>query len=227
MADAVERTIREEYGTVLKFFKAFALVAFCLLARQAAAEVDSPYVLAFGDSLTAGYRLDPGDSFPAQLERRLLADGHPIRVVNAGVSGDTTSSGLTRLDWAIEGEMHSRLRLAIVALGANDALRGIDPAITRANLEKILTRFRRENIPVLLVGMRSPPNMGRAYGREFESIFPDLAEEYEVALYPFFLEGVAATPSLNLSDGMHPNKDGVQVIVTGIVPLVKMLLRPN
>lgn len=117
--------------------------------------------------------------------------------------------------------------MAILALGANDALRGIDPAITRANLGKILTRLRRKKVPVLLVGMRSPPNMGRAYGREFESIFPELAEEFEVALYPFFLEGVVARPKLNLSDGMHPNRDGVQVIVTGIVPQVKMLLRRN
>lgn len=223
----VEQTIREEYGTVLKFFKAFALVVVCLLARQAAAEGPSPYILAFGDSLTAGYRLDPGDSFPTQLERRLLSDGHSIRVINAGVSGDTTSGGLARLDWTLAGVPGGKPRMAILALGANDALRGIDPAITRANLGKILTRLRRKKVPVLLVGMRSPPNMGRAYGREFESIFPELAEEFEVALYPFFLEGVVARPKLNLSDGMHPNRDGVQVIVTGIVPQVKMLLRQN
>lgn len=212
---------------MLNFFKAFALVTLCLFSGQAAAEVDQPYILAFGDSLTAGYRLDPGDSFPAQLERHLAKNGHPIRVVNAGVSGDTTSAGLSRLNWTLEGISSSKPRLAIVALGANDALRGIDPLITRVNLKLILKRFSRDNIPVLLVGMRSPPNMGRAYGREFEAIFPDLAKEYAAALYPFFLEGVVAQPQLNLSDGMHPNRDGVQVIVTRIAPLVKTLLQQN
>lgn len=218
---------KRQYGAVLKFFKAFALVAFSLLGGQSTAEVDSPYILAFGDSLTAGYRLDPGDSFPAQLERSLAKDGYPVRVVNAGVSGDTTSSGLTRLNWTLAGEPNGKPRLAIVALGANDALRGIDPLITRVNLKRILERFRRAKIPVLLVGMRSPPNMGRAYGREFESIFPDLAHEFDAPLYPFFLEGVVARPKLNLSDGMHPNREGIQVIVTRIAPLVKKLLRQN
>ena len=195
-------------------------------AHAADDSADSPlYVLALGDSLTAGYELDPEYAFPVRLERVLRADGFDVTVVNGGVSGDTSSGGLSRLDWTLGDVPGGKPDLAIVELGANDALRGIDPDLTRQNLSAIIQRFKDDGVTVLLAGMRAPPNMGDDYAVAFDGIYPDLAAEYDVALYPFFLEGVAADPSLNLADGMHPNEAGVDVIVTGIAPMVKSLLR--
>lgn len=192
------------------------------LATISAVSAAETVIVALGDSLTAGYGLTGGDAFPMQLERQLRRQGHDVKVRNAGVSGDTTAGGLARLGWAVPG----RVDLVIVELGANDGLRGIDPTITARNLSAILERLGDRAIPVLLTGMRAPPNMGPGYGADFNAIFPRLADQYGVPLYPFFLEGVAARPELNLSDGLHPNADGVRVIVEKIAPyIVKVLAR--
>ena len=173
-----------------------------------------------GDSLTAGYGLAQSDSFPAQLEARLAAAGWAVVVVNAGVSGDTTAGGRRRLDWLLGDEPQA----VIIELGANDALRGTDPEQTFRNLDAILARLAEEGLPVLLTGMWAPPNYGLAYGKAFKAVFQRLAEKHDVALYPFFLDGVAGRAGLNQRDGMHPNADGVAVIVEGILPQVEDLL---
>lgn len=173
-------------------------------------------ILALGDSLTAGYGLDPQDSFPSQLEAALARRDLAVRVVNGGVSGDTSAGGLARVDWLL-GE---RPDLVIVELGANDGLRGLDPAVTRRNLDQIITRIRDQGAHVLLTGMRAPPNLGREYGAAFFAIFRDLADQHGAAYYPFFLEGVAANPALNQDDGIHPTAEGVAVIVENILPVV-------
>ncbi len=173
-------------------------------------------IVAFGDSLTAGYELAPGDSFPEQLEARLREAGQDVCVVNAGVSGDTTSGGLARLDWSV-GEDAA---LVIVELGANDALRGVDPQIVRANISALIAQLQARGIEIVLAGMLSPPNMGPEYAEQFNAIYPDLAREHDVALLPFFLDGVAGDPALLLADGMHPNAQGVGRIVDNILPLI-------
>jgi acyl-CoA thioesterase I len=193
-----------------------------LLALPAAA--DSVSVLAFGDSLTAGYGLARPDSFPAQLERALTAEGYKVEVINAGVSGDTTAGGRARLDWVLAAVKPADTIVSIVELGANDALRGLDPVATEANLDAIVGRLKEAGVGVLLAGMKAPPNLGREYGTEFDGLYPRLAERHGVALYPFFLDGVAARPSLNLDDGKHPNTEGVAVIVKRILPHVRALL---
>ena len=177
---------------------------------------DSARILALGDSLTAGYGLVESEGFTEQLERALRDHGYQVEVVNGGVSGDTTRGGLSRLDWALADDPD----LVLVELGANDGLRGIDPADTRANLEAILRELSERGIPTLLAGMYAPPNLGPEYGEAFDSIYPELAREFDVPLYPFFLEGVAAVPSLNQADGIHPNAEGVATIVSGIMPHV-------
>lgn len=173
-------------------------------------------ILVLGDSLTAGYGLAASAAFPAQLESALVATGYPVRVINAGVSGDTSAGGLARLEWSLADNPD----LVIVALGANDALRGLSPDQTRTNLAGIIERLKQQQISVLLAGMLAPRNMGESYYNSFDNIYPDLAQEYAVPLYPFFLQGVAAQPKLNLADGIHPNAAGVQVMVGGILPLV-------
>ncbi len=190
------------------------------LAAVAAERSDEVRILVLGDSLTAGYGLAAAESFPAQLERALRDGGQRVRVINAGVSGDTTSGGLARLDWALA----ERPRLVILQLGANDALRGIDPGLTKANLAAILTRLKRDGVRVLLTGMRAPRNLGPAYYTKFDRLYRDLAEKHQVALDPFFLEGVALRPELNLSDGLHPNPQGIALIVNRIMPQVCQLL---
>ncbi|MBF0304966.1 MAG: arylesterase [Alphaproteobacteria bacterium] len=177
-------------------------------------------LLALGDSLTAGYRLSDGQGFPARLEAALAARGHRVTVIDAGVSGDTSAGGKARLDWVMGDRPHA----AIVELGANDALRGVDPAVTERNLAAILDRFAAEGVPVLLAGMLAPPNLGREYGQAFKAVFERLAKRDGVIFYPFFLEGVATRPELNLDDGMHPNARGVQTIVDRILPHVERLL---
>jgi len=173
-----------------------------------------------GDSLSAGYNL-PGDkAFPAVLEKALRVRGHHVKVVNAGVSGDTTTGGLERLDWSVPDDASG----VIVELGANDMLRGIDPAIPRAALDKIISRLKQRNIPVLLAGMRAAPNLGGRYSEDFEGIYQDLAKRHGLMLYPFFLDGVAGDRNLLLPDGMHPNPVGVQMMVSKILPTVEQFL---
>ena len=190
------------------------------ISLASAADASERVIIAFGDSLTAGYGLASRQAFPAQLEDRLRRDGFDVRVRNAGVSGDTTAGGRARLDWSVTEPVD----LVIVELGANDALRGIDPAVAKRNLDDILTRLVARDIAVLIAGMRAPPNLGAAYALTFDRIYPDLAAKHDLPLYPFFLEGVAAQPELNLSDGLHPNADGIRRIVDAIAPHVKAAL---
>lgn len=178
-------------------------------------------LLILGDSLAAGYGLAPEDAFPAQLERALRRHGHEITVINAGVSGDTTAGGRARLDWALADEPH----LVIVELGGNDALRGLPPQDTYANLDAILARLTAAGLQVILAGMQAPRNLGEPYVTAFDRVYPQLADKYQVAFYPFFLEGVALDPALNQADGIHPNAAGVRVIVERILPAVDSVLR--
>jgi acyl-CoA thioesterase-1 len=177
-------------------------------------------IVAFGDSLSAGFELPANGSFPAQLEAALRAKGRDVTVVNAGVSGDTASDGVARLDWSVPAGAD----LVIVEFGANDMLRGLDPAITRRALDEILTRLQARGASVLLAGMRSMTNLGESYRGQFETIYPELAKAHGVPLYPFFLEGIAEQAAFNLADGMHPNRSGVGKIVAGILPSVEAAL---
>ncbi|WP_421915530.1 arylesterase [Mesorhizobium sp.] len=174
-------------------------------------------IVGFGDSLMAGFGLGPDQGFTDKLAAALRAKGHDVTVANAGVSGDTTSGGLARLDWSVP----DGTQLVILELGANDMLRGVSPDITRKNLDDMLARLKQRKIPVLLAGMRAAPNLGPDYQGAFDTIFPDLAAKYGTALYPFFLDGVAAQPALQLEDGMHPNAQGVDQMVERILPTVE------
>lgn len=178
-------------------------------------------LVALGDSLSAGYQLGQADAFPVVLEAALKARGHDVVVENAGVSGDTATAGAERLDWSVPDGTDG----VILELGANDALRGIDPKITEAALDGALARLKARGIPVLLAGMHAPRNNGEAYVRAFDAIYPRLAAKHGVALYPFFLDGVQGEPGLNLADGIHPNPKGVRVIVSRILPAVEALMR--
>ncbi|VAW10954.1 Arylesterase precursor [hydrothermal vent metagenome] len=197
------------------FFAGFWQSAF---AQPALAQTFT--LVAFGDSLTAGLGVGPRDNFPAQLEARLRKKGYDVTVQNAGVSGDTAAAGLARLDWSIGEDAGA----VIVALGSNDALRGLAPAEMEKNLDAILGRLTERGLPVLLAGMLAPPNLGPEYAAEFEPVFARVAKAYGALYYPFFLKGVAADPSLNQNDGMHPNPDGVRVMVANILPLVEALI---
>jgi len=195
----------------------------CLLLPLAVVAVENRpevRILVLGDSLSAGYGLSTAEAFPAQLEQALRQSGQKVRVINAGVSGDTTAGGLARLEWALA----EHPQLVIVQLGANDALRGLDPEQVRANLDAILTRLQQAGTQVLLAGMRAPRNLGPAYYIKFDLIYSDLARKHRVALDPFFLEGVALRPELNQPDGLHPNSRGVAVIVRRLLPQVQALL---
>jgi acyl-CoA thioesterase I len=200
-------------------FRASAATILALFAAvPAMAHV--PVILDFGDSLTAGYGLAPEQAFPARLAAALHREGIEARIVNGGVSGDTTAGGLARLDWALADKPD----IVILALGANDALRGIDPAAVRDNLDKMIQKIEAGGAKLLLLGMVAPPNWGEEYKRAFDRIFPELARAYHVPLYPFFLEGVAMKPELNQPDGIHPNERGVAVLVDRIAPLVARLV---
>ena len=177
-------------------------------------------LLALGDSLTAGYGLAADDAFPVRLQRALRAEGWEVEVINAGVSGDTAADGRARLDWALAGGADA----AIVELGANDALRGLDPDLTYGEIDAILARLERDHLPVLLAGMLAPPNLGRDYADRFRALYARLAKGHDVVFYPFFLDGVAARPAMTLPDGMHPNRDGIATIVAAILPSVRQLL---
>ncbi|GHD55441.1 arylesterase [Thalassobaculum fulvum] len=177
-------------------------------------------ILGFGDSLMAGYGLGRASSFPAQLQAALTQRGHAVRLVNAGVSGDTSAGGKARLAWSLAENPDA----VIIELGANDGLRGLAVEELRSNLDAMLGELDRRGIPTLLAGMRAPPNMGRDYGRAFRQVYADLARKYDVEFYPFFLDGVAANASLNQGDGIHPTAEGVGVIVEGILPTVEALI---
>jgi acyl-CoA thioesterase-1 len=177
-------------------------------------------LVAFGDSLTAGYGLPQAAAFPTVLEAALKARGRAVAIANAGVSGDTTAGGLDRLDWSVPDGTDG----VIVELGANDMLRGVDPAQTRKNLDTIVSRLKARNIPVLLAGMYAARNLGPDYVARFDSIYPDLAKQYGLTLYPFFLDGVAGQAKLALADGVHPTAEGVRIIVERIIPTVETFL---
>lgn len=190
------------------------------LAGTAHAAERTIKVVALGDSLTAGYQLHGRAAFPVQLERALRAKGIAVEIANAGVSGDTSSGGLARLDWSVPDGTDA----VILELGANDMLRGTDPKITREALGETVRRLKARNIEVLLCGMRAAPNMGPDYVRAFDAIYPDIAAANDLVFYPFFLDGVVADPKLHIGDGLHPTGDGVAKIVTSILPQVEALL---
>ncbi len=201
---------------------AFQLLIFAmLLAGSPLQAKETPVLVVLGDSLTAGAGLAAGDAFPARLQAHLASLGIMVKVENAGVSGDTSADGLARLDWSIGADADA----VIVELGANDALRGIAPEQAYANLEKIIQRLQQRKLPVMLAGMKAMRNLGEDYIAAFDAIYPRLAEKYQVPLYPFFLEGVAADPKLNQPDMLHPNAAGVDVIVRNIAPQVIEFLK--
>ena len=217
------------YGVRQRPINRRGMIAVALLATffggvfsPSASAADGPIrtIMAFGDSLTSGYGLPPADAFPVKLEAALRARGHAVRVINAGVAGDTTAGGRARLAWMLADKPDA----VILELGANDGLRGLDPAETLANLRAIMEQLKAADLPVLLAGMRAPPNLGRDFGAEFDTIFATVALEYDALFYPFFLEGVAARPTLNQNDGIHPNSAGVAIVVERIIPSVEALL---
>jgi len=196
------------------------LLVACFSGGSIAARAEALKIVALGDSLMAGYQLAPGESVPDRLEEALRDKGYEVEIVNAGVSGDTTSGGLSRLDWSVPEDAD----LVIVELGANDMLRGITPDATEKNLSQIIDRLKSRGQTVLLAGMYAAPNLGSDYQDKFNAIFPRLAEEKDVALMPFYMEGVAAERDLLLSDGMHPNEAGVAKIVENLLPHIEPLL---
>ena len=195
------------------------------LGAAAPAEAQDVHILAFGDSLTAGYGLPRGQGFAPQLEDSLRRNGVRAFVTDAGVSGNTAAAGRARLKWTLDG-LKRKPDLAILALGANDMLRGLSPRQTRADLDGILAEFKRRDIKVMMAGMLAPPNLGSAYQKEYNGLFPALARQYNAELYPFFLAGVAGDRRLNLPDGVHPNFQGIKVMVSGILPTVLRALEP-
>ncbi|WP_119167512.1 arylesterase [Algihabitans albus] len=191
------------------------------LAFAVPAQAEPLKIMAFGDSLVHGYGLPAGEPFPAQLEARLQDEGYgEVTVLNAGNSGDTTAAGLARIGWALADDPDA----VIVVLGANDGLRGIEPANTMQNLDGLLEELERAGIPVLLAGMLAPRNLGSDYAEAFDAVFPNLQAKYDPIYYPFFLEGVATVPELNQADGIHPNAEGVATIVENIFPKVEELI---
>ncbi|UCI08295.1 arylesterase [Mesorhizobium sp. B1-1-8] len=195
-----------------------ALVLFlAVCSANSSALAETFKIVGFGDSLMAGFSLGPGQGFIDRLQEALQAKGHDVVVANAGVSGDTTSGGLARLDWSVPDGTD----LVILELGANDMLRGVSPGIPEKNLDAMLAKLKARKIAVLLAGMRAAPNLGSDYEKAFDAIYPKLAAKYDVPLYPFFLDGVAGHPDLQLGDGLHPNPKGVDVMVERILPAVE------
>lgn len=208
------------YGRLRHLVQAVVFGAILALASHAAAGRTLRLVV-LGDSLTAGFGLAPGKAFPNRLEAALRANGLDVKVINAGVSGDTAADGLARYEWAVPPDANA----LIVELGANDMLRGQKPDAAKAALSAILDKARAAHLPTLLAGMRAAPNLGPEYDRAFDAIYPALAKAYDVPLYPFFLDGVAGERKLNQADGLHPNAEGVEVIVQRILPAVEELLK--
>lgn len=210
--------IKDLLSAFTGFFSALLIIACASVTSSIAKPLN---VVAFGDSLMAGYQLDRQDAFPNRLAEALNANGLEINMTNAAVSGDTTSGGLARLDWSVPDGTD----VVILELGANDALRGLPAETTRENLDNMMKRLRERDITVFLMGMLAPPNMGTAYEEEFNAIYPELADKFEVELYPFFLDGVAGIPELNLSDGIHPNPKGIAVMVENILPIAQAFFK--
>ena len=202
------------------FACAAALAAMIVPAEAPLAQGNPIRLVALGDSLTAGYGLPQEAAFPAVLERALKAKGHRVEIANAGVSGDTSSGGLDRLDWSVRDGTDG----VIVELGANDMLRGVDPAVTRKAIETIVERLKERGIPVMLAGIYASRNLGPDYTEKFDRIYPDIAKKHDLVLYPFFLDGVAGERSLNLQDGIHPTAKGIEIIVARILPTVETFL---
>lgn len=198
------------------FLLLLASACYLIIASTTARAAEPVRILAFGDSLSAGYQLPAGAGFTDQLQKRLDEDGLDVEIINAAVSGDTTANGLSRLDWSTPDDID----LVLLELGANDALQGLPVDKAKANLAAMIEKFQDKGAKVLLIGMRSPPNMGQEYVKAFDAVFPALAQEHDLPFYPFFLQGVAAEPDLNLQDGMHPNEEGIKVIVKNIAPTV-------
>ncbi|TGT81782.1 MULTISPECIES: arylesterase [unclassified Mesorhizobium] len=198
-------------------FAAGLIVFLAICGAISSARAEPFKIVGFGDSLMAGFGLGPGQGFTDKLQAALRARGHDVTVADAGVSGDTSSGGLARLDWSVP----DGTQLVILELGANDMLRGVSPDITRKNLDAMLGKLKERKIAVLLTGMRAAPNLGADYQNAFDAIFPNLAGKYAVPLYPFFLDGVAGQPTLELEDGLHPNAGGVDLMVERILPTVE------
>ena len=183
--------------------------------------VAKPKIVAFGDSLTAGFGLEENESYPYLLQQKLNAEGFNYEVVNAGVSGDTSRGGVERIDWTLQGD---NVQILILALGANDMLRGLPPAKMKENLDRIIQKAKAKNIKVLLCGMLAPPAMGAAYSRDFSHVFPDLAEKHKIAYLPFLLENVALQRDLNQADGIHPNEKGTRIMTDNIYRALQPML---
>jgi acyl-CoA thioesterase-1 len=193
----------------------------CVIAPQAAFAADTPVkMVVLGDSLSAGYGLAGNEAYPQKLAKALEAKGIAVAMTNAGVSGDTSSGGLGRVDWSVPPGTEA----VILELGANDALRGIDPKVTRAALDGIMKKLKDRKIAILLAGMYAPRNLGPDYVKNFEAIYPELAKTYDAILYPFFLDGVAGDPKLNIGDGLHPTAAGIDIMVARTLPQVEELI---
>ncbi|TWG97906.1 acyl-CoA thioesterase-1 [Mesorhizobium sp. J18] len=205
---AFKHLARLFFATTLTFLSVFAAFA------------EPVRIVGFGDSLMAGYQLAPGESFPEKLQEALHEKGYDIEVANAGVSGDTTSGGLSRLDWSVPDGTD----VVILELGANDMLRGVSPKVVEENLAEMIEKLQARGIRILLVGMMAAPNLGADYAEAFNAIYPRLAEKYDVPLHPFFLDGVAANAAMQLQDGMHPNAEGVNIMVERILPVMEEML---
>jgi len=214
---------RGKMGAARCFFNCLALIVILLAPVGAMAKTGGKTIriVVLGDSLTAGYGLRPSEAFPVKLQQALQQRGQNVLIINAGVSGDTTAAGLARLDWAVAKTTDA----VIVELGANDILRGLPPARAASNLDKILRQLRRRGVELMVAGMLAPPSMGKSYAQSFNGIFAPLVKKYDAVYYPFFLKDVVMRPKLNQSDGMHPNPQGVAIIVKNIMPKVEALIK--
>lgn len=211
--------LNRRYGMNFWLYQLAAALALLLLSQAVSAATPPRTILAYGDSLTAGYQLRPGEGFAPQLEKALRAKGRNVTVINAGVSGDTTAQGKARIAWGLAG-LKTKPDLVILELGANDMLRGQPPATAKANLDAMIKDLQKRGIRVLLAGMLAQPNLGAAYAKDFNALYPALAKANKVTLYPFFMDGVAAVPGLQLADGLHPTAEGVTIIVNKMLPTV-------
>ena len=208
------------YGSI--FFVPLTILSLVNVPSNSS-EITQPVIklMIFGDSLTAGYGLKRSDSFSEKLSNALKSKGRNVRIILSSVSGDTTAGGKARLDWALIEKPDAFL----LELGANDGLRGIEPSVSRENLESIIKKLKKNRVKILIAGMFAPPNLGKEYSREFNNIYSSLARKYSLLFYPFFLEGVAANPQLNQADGIHPNPKGVDEIIKRMLPIVMKLVR--
>lgn len=203
-----------------RFLVALLVALFSIGNMVTVASAKTLKIVVLGDSLVAGYGLAPGEDFPTQLGKLLAKNGSDVEIINAGVSGDTSSGGLARLDWSVPQDADG----VILELGANDALRGIPPELTRKQLETIIISLKARGVSILLAGMMAPPNLGQNYAEAFNAIFPQLAAKHDLVFYPFFLQEVAAVPELNLPDGIHPTSKGIEIIANRFLPTAQMFI---